>query len=131
MRLSFKLKPVDSHQYLHYNSCHAQHIKKSIIYSQTLRLRRIYPGIKDIKSHVKNLKGWFLRRGYSQRIVEEQMDRAFRTSFKKWYPEKQNWKWYNSAFRNLSTTLRKNFNKYCLLRCGGYNSFYAKSICCL
>ena len=36
-RLSTELysKPVDSHQNLHYNSCHAEHIKKSIIYSQT------------------------------------------------------------------------------------------------
>ena len=58
-RLSTDLysKPVDSHQYLHYNSCHAEHIKKSIIYSQTLRLRRICSGRKGLKSHVKDLKG--------------------------------------------------------------------------
>ena len=37
----FYSKPVDNHQYLHYSSCHAEHIKKSVIYSQTLRLRRI------------------------------------------------------------------------------------------
>ena len=29
-------KPTDSHQYLHYDSCHAEHIKRSIIFSQTL-----------------------------------------------------------------------------------------------
>ena len=79
-RLSTDLysKPVDSHQYLHYNSCHPEHIKKSIIYSQTLRLRRICSERKDLKSHVRDLKGWFLRRGYPQRIIEEQVDRAFR-----------------------------------------------------
>ena len=79
-RLSTDLysKPVDSHQYLHYNSCHPEHIKKSIIYSQTLRLRRICSEKKDLKSHVRDLKGWFLRRGYPQRIIEEQVDRAFR-----------------------------------------------------
>ena len=38
--------------------------------------------IKDFKSHVKDLKGWFLRRGYPQRIVEKQMDRAFRLPLK-------------------------------------------------
>ena len=26
-------KPTDSHQYLHYDSCHAEHIKRSIIFS--------------------------------------------------------------------------------------------------
>ena len=64
-------KPVESHQYLHYNSCHTKHIKKSIIYSQTLRLKVIFSERKDLKSHVNDLKGWFLRRGYPQRKVEE------------------------------------------------------------
>ena len=79
-RLSTDLysKPVDSHQYLHYNSCHPEHIKKSIIYSQTLRLRRRCSERKDLKSHVRDLKGWFLRRGYPEQIIEEQVDRAFR-----------------------------------------------------
>ena len=50
-------KPVDNHHYLHYNSCHAEHIKKSIICSQTLRLRKICSEKKDLKSHVEDLKG--------------------------------------------------------------------------
>ena len=29
-------KPTDGHQYLHYDSCHAEHIKRSIVFSQTL-----------------------------------------------------------------------------------------------
>ena len=33
-------KSADSHQYLHYDSCHAEHIKRSIIFSETLRLKR-------------------------------------------------------------------------------------------
>ena len=70
--------PVDSHQYLHYNSCHGEHRKRSIIYSQNLRLRRICSGKKYLKSHVNDLKGWFLRRCYPQRIVEEQVDSAFK-----------------------------------------------------
>ena len=53
----FYSKPVDSHQYLHYDSCHVEHINKSIIYSQTLRLRGIYSERKDLKSHVEDLKG--------------------------------------------------------------------------
>ena len=32
-------KPTDDHQYLHYDSCDADHIKRSIIFSQTLRLK--------------------------------------------------------------------------------------------
>ena len=33
--------------------------------------------MNDPKSHAKGLKGWFLRRGYPQWIVREQMDRTF------------------------------------------------------
>ena len=117
-RLSTDLysKPVNSHQYLHYNSCHPEHIKKSIIYSQTLRLRRICSERKDLKSHGRELKGWFLRRGYPQRIIEEQVDRAFRlplendtqqNKMKNGIPLAVT---YSPAFRNLSATLQNNFN---------------------
>ena len=71
-------KLVDSYQYLHYNSCHEEHIKKIIICSQTLRLRKICSERKDLKSHVEDLKGWFLRRCYPQQVAKEQVDRALR-----------------------------------------------------
>ena len=117
-RLSTDLysKPVDSHQYLHCNSCHVEHIKKSIIYCQTLRLRRVCSEIKDLKSHPKDLEGWLLGRGYPQWIVEEQMDRTFRLPLKH---DTHQIKiesgiplivTYNRAFRNLSTKLWKKFN---------------------
>ena len=102
--------------YLHYDSCHPEHIKKSIIYSQTLRLRRICSERKDLKSHVNDLKGWFLRRGYPQRIIEEQVDGAFRLPLEN---DTQQNKMENGiplvitsspTFRNLSITLQKNFN---------------------
>ena len=35
------VKPTDSHQYLHYSSCHPSGCKKSIPYAQAMRLRRI------------------------------------------------------------------------------------------
>ena len=81
-----------------------------------MRLRRICSERKDLKSHVRDLKGWFLRRGYPQRIIEEQVDRAFRLPLKN---DTQQNKMengipsvvtYSPAFRKLSITLRKNFN---------------------
>ena len=110
--VSLPPKPVDRDHYPHYNSCHA----KSSIYNQTSRLRRICSERKDLKSHVNDLKGWFLRRGYPQRIVEEQMDRAFRLPVK--HDTQQNKIesgislvfTYNPAFSNLTTTSRKNYN---------------------
>ena len=73
--------------------------------------------MNDPKSHAKDLKGWFLRRGYSQRIVKEQMGRVFSLPLK--HDAQQNKTesgvplvvTYNPTFRNLSRTLWKNFNE--------------------
>ena len=35
------VKPTDTHQYLHVSSCHVSHCKKSMPFSQALRLNRI------------------------------------------------------------------------------------------
>ena len=63
-RLSTDLcsKLLDSYQYLHYNSCHDKHIKKIITYIQILSLRKIFSERKDLRTHVEDLKVWFLRR---------------------------------------------------------------------
>ena len=76
----------------------------------------MYSERKDLKSHVKDIKGWFLGRGYPQRIVEEQVNRAFRIPLK--HDTHQNKMengiplvvTYNPVFRNLSMTLWKNFS---------------------
>ena len=54
-------KPVDTRLWTY---------KKFIIYSQTLRLRKIYLERKDLKSHGEDFKRWFLRRSCCQRIME-------------------------------------------------------------
>ena len=117
-RLSTNLcsKLVGSYQYLHCNSCHKEQIKKTIIYSQTLRLRKTCSERKDLKSHVKDLKTWVLRSCYPQRIAREQVDRAFRHPLEHDTPKNKNSNGIplaitsNPAFRNLSVTLQKNFN---------------------
>ena len=52
-------KSTDSHQYLHYDSCHAEHVKRSIAFSQTLGLKKICSQKYDLDSHVKELKNCF------------------------------------------------------------------------
>ena len=34
-------KSTDSHQYLYYDSCHTEHINRSIVFSQTFQLKKI------------------------------------------------------------------------------------------
>ena len=67
-------KPTDGHQYLHYDSCHADHIKRSIIFCQTLRLKRICSEKNDLNVHVEDLQTWFRKIGYPGYLIKEQVD---------------------------------------------------------
>ena len=60
-------KPTDCHQYLHYKSSHPEHTKRSIIYNQTLRIKRICSQESDFEEHSSKLKSWFLKRRYPQK----------------------------------------------------------------
>ena len=60
-------KPTDCHQYLHYESCHLDHTKGSIVYSQALRLKRLCS---------LNLRSWFLRRGYPEKVINAEMGKV-------------------------------------------------------
>ena len=71
-------KPTDGHQYLHYDSRHADHIKRSIIFSQTLRFKRICSEKNGLNVHVEDLKTWFRKRGYPDFLVKEQVEKALR-----------------------------------------------------
>ena len=109
-------KSTDSHQYLHYDSCHAEHIKRSIVFSQTLRLKRIRSQKSDLNSHVKELKSWFSKRGYPERIISEQVNRALRSEENVKERDGKHMKengvplvvTYNPNFKNLRILIRKN-----------------------
>ena len=72
-------KHTDGHQYLHYDFCHAEHIKRSIVFSQTLRLKRLCFK-KNLHSNVENLKEWFRKRGYPEQLIKNQVARAFHSA---------------------------------------------------
>ena len=70
------IKPTDGHQYLHYQSSHALHIKTSIPYSQALRVSRICSSEKDFKTRVSHMKEWFLARSYPEIDANNQIDKV-------------------------------------------------------
>ena len=70
------IKPTDRHQYLHCSSSHPDHTKKSIVYSQTLRLNRICSVEADFVRHKKEMKSWFLKRGYPENIINREMEKV-------------------------------------------------------
>ena len=69
-------KPTDTHQYLNFKSCHPQHVKKAIPYSQALRLKRICDSEDVFKSREKELKGFLWKRGYERGFVDKQIGRV-------------------------------------------------------
>ena len=56
------IKDTDRHQYLHFNSSNPGHTKRSIIYSQALRLTKIYTFENDFLRHRDEMKSRFQRR---------------------------------------------------------------------
>ena len=72
----FNIKPTDSHHYLHHHYSHPLQINTSIPCSQALKVNRICSSEKDFKTHVSHMKEWFLARGYSEIVVNNQIDRV-------------------------------------------------------
>ena len=70
------IKPTDTHQYLHASSCHVYHSKKSIPYSQALRLNRICSVNSSYDKRCNELEIWLRERGYSDKLVRQQILKA-------------------------------------------------------
>ena len=76
IKTSLYQKPTDRHNFLHQKSYHPFSTKKSLPYSQALRIRKICSTSEDEKEAMKSLKDQFKARGYSPSLVQEAIDRA-------------------------------------------------------
>ena len=65
-------KPTDCHRYLSTRS-NLEHTKQSIIYSPTLRVKRV----------CSKLKSWFHKRGYTQKIIDTERKKVLGDSNRK------------------------------------------------
>ena len=70
------IKPTDRHQYLQNTSSHPEHTKKSVVYSQALRLSRICSAEKDFKKHIAEMKSWFSQRRFPQKLIETETSKV-------------------------------------------------------
>ena len=69
------IKDTDWHQYVHFNSFHPDHTKRSIIYSQALRLTKICTFENDFLWHRDEIKSWF-QRGYPEDVINSEMKKV-------------------------------------------------------
>ncbi|KAJ8036978.1 hypothetical protein HOLleu_17664 [Holothuria leucospilota] len=68
---SLYCKPTDKHLLLHFDSTHPANLKKSIVYSQCLRNKRICSDPTDYDRSISSLTGHFLSCGYPMRIMKQ------------------------------------------------------------
>ena len=69
-------KPTDKQSFLHYKSYHPSSTKKSIPFSQALRLSRICSDDIDYRIQLEELKLKFTQRGYPDADITAQFDKA-------------------------------------------------------
>ena len=74
---SLKLgKPTGCHQFLVFNLAHPIHNKKSIVYSQVLRIKRLSSKNDTFEKHLESLRFWFDKPGYPKKPVDNQIRRV-------------------------------------------------------
>ena len=73
LKTTLDIKSTDRHQYLHYASSYPEHAKRSVVLSQTLRISRLCSEENDFKNYRSQMKSWFLKRGYPEKLTENEM----------------------------------------------------------
>ena len=69
-------KPTDSHSYLLFSSSHPNHTKRSIPFSQFLRLRRICSEDEDFQAKSLEMRHFFVQRGYPTSLLDTAFSKA-------------------------------------------------------
>ena len=67
-------KPTDCQNYLHAKSAQLFSLKKSIPYSQTLRIKRICSTFEEYRKHSQDLIKRFFEKGYNDSTVRKQIE---------------------------------------------------------
>ena len=69
-------KPTDQQSYLHAHSDHPKSLKRSIPYSQALRIKTICSTLTEYKKHCAILKQNFIERGHEENILNDEIDKV-------------------------------------------------------
>lgn len=67
------VKPTNPQQYLHWDSCHPPHVKRSIPRSLSIRSHRLCSEPPKLESHLSNLKSKLADRGYPHHVIEKRV----------------------------------------------------------
>ena len=70
------IKATDYNQCLHYTLLHPYHTKRSIVYSQALRVSRICSFEEDFERHRNQMKFRFSNRGYHKSLIDQEVEKV-------------------------------------------------------
>ena len=70
------IKFIDEHQYLQFISADTDHTKRSIVFSQALRVSGICSFEKYFANYIQNMKSWFYARDYPKHLVQKKMKKV-------------------------------------------------------
>ena len=76
LTVSLYRKPTEGHQYVHWSSAHPSHLKKSLPFSQLLRVKRNSSKPDDYRREADAMMYRFRRRGYPKTVLEEARKKA-------------------------------------------------------
>ena len=80
LQMTLYTKPTDRQSYLHNKSYHPSSCKRSIAYSQALRIRRICSEDSEFMVHTNKLVERLIERGYDKSAVQEQITKVYEMS---------------------------------------------------
>ena len=69
-------KPTDCQNYLHAKSAHPFSLKRSIPYSQALRIKHLCPTFEEYRKHSQDLIKRIVEKGYNESTVRKQIERV-------------------------------------------------------
>ena len=76
MQTTLNKKPTDRENYLHAKSAHPLSLKKSIPYSQALRIKHVCSTFGEYKKHSNDLVKRFMEKGYKENISCNQIEKV-------------------------------------------------------
>ena len=70
------VKRTDLHQYLHFSSAHPNHTKRSVVFSQTLRISRLCSNESDFEWNKEKMRSWFVKREYPEKLIDSEIKKV-------------------------------------------------------
>lgn len=76
-------KPTDTHQYLHFNSCHPRHTKRAIPYNLSRRICTIVNDESVKIQRLQELKKYLKKQSYPDKIIDDAIEKTMKLDRKK------------------------------------------------